>query len=1085
MKLLVVMKKTILILLVFLSFQFIEAAQPQLKLRYDFPATNWMTSALPIGNGVFGGMFFGGVTQEQMQFNDKTLWSGSTTVRGAYQNFGNLYLNFPTHTSYTDYKRELSLDEAIGRISYKVGSVSYLREYFASNPDSAIVMRITAPGQTGKLTFTVNLTDAHSGTTTYSGNKITMSGSLSAISYEAQVVVLNEGGSQTTNGSQISISNADAVTIILTGATNYNPASLSYVGENTTSLHNHITNRMTSTSANTYDVLKTNHLNDYQPLFSRVKLDLDVNAPDINTDALIRTYKDNSYLDLLYYQYGRYLMLSSSRGIALPSNLQGLWNNVNDPAWQCDIHSNINVQMNYWPAENTNLSECHLPFTSYIGTEATKANGSWSKMASTPISTTSNGEYMAGNYRGWAIRTQSNIFGYSDWNWNRPANAWYCMHLWQHFAYTNDITFLKNNAFPAMKSACEFWFDRLKVDGNGKLVAPDEWSPEQGNWEDNVAYAQQLIWELFDNTLKAAKLINADAAFITTLTDKFTKLDNGIHIGPWGEIREWTTQPDVQGNTHRHLSPLIALYPGNQISYFKDSTNVKAAIVLLNSRGDGGTGWSRAWKISCWARLFDGDHAYKLMKAAQNLSVTTVVEMNDGHGGVYENLFDAHPSFQIDGNFGFTAGVTEMLVQSNQGFIQLLPALPSVWPNGSYSGLKTIGNFTVDVAWKNSLPQQAVIYSGSGDSCRVYFPSIGITSLVDNTGAPVSYVRKSNNLIAFPTVPGKSYTLLFSFASANVTSITPYVQVNNGTKTQSAAASLLKGGTVLLSPESSSAEGTWSWTGPNSFTATTREITLTNATVAQSGNYVVTQTINAVKTIQVFNVMVQAVPTPSVSKKNVLPIGDYYIRKSGTQLYWTNTNVSSTGGTPSFLAKSQTNINTQTWTVSLDAGYYKIVSKADGRYINEKGNFGTNAYYVDWNTFNIYSDSIYTAIQITQSAVTQEKGAFFLNISGSNAITYSTNTTIDETKDLAFEFVPVSQTALNSPLNSTCSLWAGKNTLSIRCDIDSHVNIYSQTGSVVKQLRITGTKNISLPTGVYIVKIINSTEQSVAKITIK
>jgi hypothetical protein len=599
-----------------------------------------------------------------------------------------------------------------------------------------------------------------------------------------------------------------------------------------------------------------------------------------------------------------------------------------------------------------------------------------------------------------------------------------------------------------------------------------------------VAYAQQLIWELFNNTLKAAKLINADATFISTLTDKFTKLDNGIHIGPWGEIREWTTQPDVQGNTHRHLSPLIALYPGNQISYFRDSTNVKAAIVLLNSRGDGGTGWSRAWKISCWARLFDGDHAYKLMKAAQNLTTYTSVTMTDGLGGVYENLLDAHPSYQIDGNFGFTAGVTEMLVQSNQGFMQLLPALPSAWPNGSYSGLKAIGNFTVDLAWKNSLPQQAVIYSGSGDSCRVYYPSIGITSLVDNTGATVSYVRKSNNLIAFPTVAGKSYTLLFT--STNAAILTPYIQVNNGTKTQSAAASLLNGGTVLLSPESSSAEGTWSWTGPNSFNATTREITLTNATVAQSGNYIVTQTINGVKTIQVFNVIVQTVQAPNVSKKKVLPVGDYYVRKTGTQLYWTNTNVSSSGGTPSFSAKgSVMNANAQVWTVSLDGGYYKIVSKADSRYINEKGNFGTNSYYVDWNTYNIYSDSIYNAIQITQSAATQEKGTFFWNINTSNAIVYSTNTTIDETKDLAFEFVPVTLTALQSVSNPTCSVWSGKNTLSIRCYIDSKVSVYDQVGRVVKQLQMTGEKTISLPVGVYIMKVINNIEQPVIKITVK
>jgi alpha-L-fucosidase 2 len=257
--------------------------------------------------------------------------------------------------------------------------------------------------------------------------------------------------------------------------------------------------------------------------------------------------------------------------------LQGIWNNSNNPPWQCDIHSNINVQMNYWPAENTNLSECHWPFLNYVATEAAKTGGLWQKMANSL------------GHRGWAIKTQNNIFGYSDWNWNRPANAWYCMHLWQHFAYTNDTLYLRQTAFPAMKAACEFWLDRLVKDNAGKWVAPQEWSPEQGSWndglEDGIAYAQQLIWELFDNTLKAAAVVDADITFVSALQSKFNDLDNGLHIGSWGQIREWKIKQDVRGDTHRHLSHLIALYPGNQISYLRDSTYADAAKTALISRG--------------------------------------------------------------------------------------------------------------------------------------------------------------------------------------------------------------------------------------------------------------------------------------------------------------------------------------------------------------------------------------------------------------------------------------------------------------------------------------------------------------------
>jgi len=774
-----------------------NGAQPELKLWYKQPAINWMTSALPIGNGSLGGMFFGGVQTEQIQFNEKTLWTGSTTSRGSYQNFGNLFLSFPNHTSSSDYIRELNIDEAIGRVSYKTGNIDYLREYFASNPDSVLVMHISAPGNIGKLTFDINLTDAHTGIKKFNGNRITMSGKLDLISYEAQIIVLNEGGTLSTVSDKISISNADAVTIILTGATNFNPNTVAYFSGSDTDLHNRITSRINKASAKSYTSLKEIHLNDYQPKFNRVKLDFATQMPSIPTDELVAFYNMHPYLDILYFQYGRYLMLSSSRGVELPSNLQGIWNNSNTPSWRSDIHSNINVQMNYWPAENTNLSECHLPFTNYISTEAQKNGGSWKNMASSL------------NCKGWTLKTQNNIYGYSDWEWNRPANAWYSMHLWQHYAYTLDMDYLINKAFPAMKSACVFWFDRLTKDLSGKWVAPSEWSPENGPTENGVAYAQQLIWELFTQTLKTAKIINDDPVFISQLTDKLANLDNGVKIGSWGQIREWKLTNDVQGDQHRHISQLIALYPGNQISYLTDSLYANAAKKTLISRGDGGTGWSRAWKISCWARLFDGNHAYNLLKSALSLSTVTSIDMTN-NGGVYENLFDAHPPFQIDGNFGATAGITEMLLQSNQGFIHLLPALPSAWPNGSYSGLKAINNFTVDLSWKSGFVQQAIILSGSGKTCQLYYPSIKVKSIIDENGLNVDFIQKDKNRIEFTTSAQKTYALTFNNSETNIIELIPYIQLDNNDKVQTSSVENNQGHSVLLSPVST-IDGVWSW----------------------------------------------------------------------------------------------------------------------------------------------------------------------------------------------------------------------------------------------------------------------------------
>jgi alpha-L-fucosidase 2 len=622
------------------------APNTKLALWYRTPATTWMTSALPIGNGRIGAMIFGGVSQEHLQFNDKTLWTGSTTVRGSYQNFGDVYLDFPGITSASDYRRELDLESGISRVTYTINGVTYTREYFASYVDNVIVMRMSSSGS-GNINFTTSLVDAHQDrtpipTVVVSANKITQTGKLDILSYESQLSVNNSGGTVSASNGKITVANANSVTLVLALSTNYDPAIIGYVGFDASQLHTNVTNTNTLANAKTYETLKASHIADYQELFNRVSLNLSDTKPTIPTNELQKSYNNgtyNSFLEHLFYQYGRYLMISSARGIALPSNLQGIWNDSPNPAWQADYHADINVQMNYWPAETTNLAETHSTLTDYLYNEA-MVQPSWRQIATNE------------GHPGWSQYTQNNAFGYGDFIKTRPVNAWYCMDMWQHYTFTRNQTFLQNKAYPVMKSACDYWMSRLQL-VNGKWIAPSEWSPEIGPTNGNgITYAQQLIWDLFTNTIKASEVLGVDATYRASLQAKLAALDPGLRVGSRGQIMEWMDAATedaafASDPTHRHLSHLIGLYPGKQISPLLDPVYVNAAKASLNARGDQSTGWALAWRMACWARLLDGNRAHKMLR--NGLINITATGITYSEAGVYENLLNG-PPFQIDGN---------------------------------------------------------------------------------------------------------------------------------------------------------------------------------------------------------------------------------------------------------------------------------------------------------------------------------------------------------------------------------------------------------------------------------------------------